>query len=135
MKIVHKLKNHEDNINCLHWFPIFDKSALNDENSLLSFKKNFDSPDHSLILCSSSEDKTIRFWCCSKGEQIKCIKAPGAAISTSQRNTSQKSIGNISFTPLCWPTSKYIVSGSFKLVFFAHTTYQFSVSSCLLFNL
>lgn len=118
MKIVHKLKNHEDNINCLHWFPSLATGTLNDETCMQAFHQNFSSPDSSLILCSSSEDKTIRFWCCTTGEQMKCIKAPGisstAATSSSQNRAGHKSTANIAFTPLCWPTPKCIVSGSFK---------------------
>ena len=97
MKVVYKLKSHEDAINYLCWNP------LNDGNSL------FKLGDESLVLCSSSDDKTIRFWSIESGTQLKVLAAP---ISASQ-NRQQKST-KINLTPLCWPTSSYIISASYK---------------------
>jgi WD40 repeat protein len=94
MKIVHKLKNHENTINCLNWYPLNDNEV--------SFKT---------LLCSSSEDKTIRLWCTDKGVQLKCINAPGFNTKSQDSKTQQP---KISFIPLNWPNPQYITSGSYR---------------------
>jgi WD40 repeat protein len=99
MKIVHKFKCHEDAINYLYWNP---NDKTNDFSQI---------NDNSLVLCSSSEDKTIRFWSIENGTEIKFISAPTSGHAS--RNNQQKS-SKISFTPLCWPTSRYILSASYK---------------------
>ena len=104
MKIVHKLKNHEDTINCLCWLPA---NASSDSQALEAL---FNTADLSTVLCSSSEDKTIRFW--AKGEQVKVLKSPGGSASSASRASSDKR--NIAYTPLCWPEPRLIISGSFK---------------------
>ena len=110
MKIVHKLKNHDDTINCLSWFP--DKKINNEQEEVTELLKcKWNTSEISHILCSSSEDKTIRLWCVDRGEEVQCVKAPGPSGS---RSSSDKRMSNIAFTPLCWPDSRYLVSGSFK---------------------
>ena len=101
MKILFKLKSHEDAINYLYWNPKDEEKNL--------FKLN----DQSLILCSSSDDKTIRFWSIEDGTLLKVIPAP---ISGSL-NRQQKSV-RINLTPLCWPTSSHVLSASFKYMSF-----------------
>ena len=115
MKILHKLKNHEDSINFLFWFPIRESDSNSDDFKKLEaiYKTN----DLSMILCSSSEDKTIRLWCASKGEQLKLIKAPGVNTSSASKTTQakgQQQVAKINYTPLCWPNPTTLISGSFK---------------------
>lgn len=114
MKILHKLKTHEDTINCLSWFPAsYDN---NDNNKRLEIL--FKTDDLSSILCSSGEDGTIRMFCTNKGEQLQCYKAPGnTTAGSSSRLSNQDKVQNknkIKFVPLCWPIGSIIVSGSFK---------------------
>jgi WD40 repeat protein len=118
MKILHKLKNHEDSINCLFWFPMKDlQSNSEDFKKLEEFYKTNDLP---MILCSSSEDKTIRLWCASKGVQLKVIKAPGVTTSSFSKTTQVKGqqVAKINYTPLCWPNPGTLISGSFKYKYF-----------------
>ena len=128
MKILHKLKNHEDTINCLSWCPL----NIPDESNLLGSKLNSESStnvvnkelesalnisDSSMLLCSSSEDKTVRVWCALKGVQLKCFKAPGLTSQTqsSRGKQAEKQQGSkITFTPLCWPHPQYLLSASYK---------------------
>lgn len=111
MKIVYKLKSHEDAINYLYWYPA---AIMNDQLHELNTSFNYvfeNVNDNSLILCSSSEDKTIRLWSIEKGIEIIKLNTPGMS-------NSNKSQQKINFTPLCWPTSRYLVSASYKLVCF-----------------
>jgi WD40 repeat protein len=113
MKILHKLKNHEDSINFLFWFPMKESDSNSDDFKKLEdiYKTN----DFSMILCSSSEDKTIRLWCASKGVQLKLIKAPGVnTSSTSKTQAKGQQVAKINYTPLCWPNPTTLISGSFK---------------------
>jgi WD40 repeat protein len=113
MKIMFKLKNHEDTINCLCWFP-FD-SLNSDSNEVEKFQSLFSVENAKIVLCSSSEDKTIRLWDGLKGNELKCIKSPGNSSSSSSRKNSQfQAVAKINYTPLCWPSPRYIVTGSFK---------------------
>lgn len=112
MKIIHKLKNHDDTINCLSWFP--NKNINIEQEDITELLKcKWDTSELGQILCSSSEDKTIRMWCVDKGEEVQCVKAPGTAASSS-KSSGEKRLSNIAFTPMCWPDSRYLVSGSFK---------------------
>jgi len=104
-KIIHKLKSHEDTINCLHWFPLNGIENETDHKMRLKFSTE----NLSKILCSSSEDKTIRFWCTERGIELEKIDAPGIK-DTNKKPTST----NMGFTPLCWPIAKQILSSSFK---------------------
>ena len=100
MKIVYKLKSHEDAINYLYWNPVTDGDNF------------FKIKDESLVLCSSSEDKTIRFWSMEDGSQLKVLNAP-----TSSNRHQNRQNAKINFTPLCWATSRYVLSSSYKLAF------------------
>ena len=103
MKILFKLKHHEDAINCLYWFPV-----LHNDNEESHF--SFDGiNEQSLVLCSSSDDKTIRLWSVETGTQIRFINSP----SLSGSSRSQKQV-KVNFTPLCWPNQRYIISASYK---------------------
>ena len=109
MKILHKLKNHEDSINSLAWFP----APINDDNTDLQKIKSFLNVDNlNMVLCSSSDDKTVRVWCASQGIQLKLLKIPSSGNSSSSRGSNTQN--KISFTPLCWPCPRYIVTGSFR---------------------
>ena len=73
--------------------------------------------DLSMVLCSSSEDKTVRVWCATRGVELKCVKSPGTGQSLSSARKSgqnSQSVAKINYTPLCWPSSRYLISGSFK---------------------
>ena len=104
LKIVYKLKSHEDAINYLYWNP-----KENEENEFSKVS------DASLVLCSSSDDKTIRFWSIEDGTQLKMLPAPVSGKSGQQQQQQQKST-KINLTPLCWPTSRYIISASYRFV-------------------
>jgi WD40 repeat protein len=124
MKILNKLKNHEDSINCLCWYPSIQNSdELEDPALLDKIRINLENVSNlNRVLCSSSEDKTIRFWCSEKGIQLKCIKAPGlstvvdAKSTKNTKNQAQVQTAKINYTPLCWPTGQFLLSGSFKYV-------------------
>lgn len=104
MKIVYKLKLHEDSINCLSWYP---QSSIDDINDS-QFK--FDNvTEQSLVLCSSSDDKTVRIWSVENGTQIRFLNAP----SVSGSSRSQKQV-KVNYTPLCWASQRYILSASYK---------------------
>ena len=113
MKILFKLKGHEDTINCLCWFP-FD--ALNsDQNEIRKIQPLMNVENLNMVLCSSSEDKTIRLWDSLQGVELKCIKSPGTSSNSSSRKNNQfQAAAKINYTPLCWPSPQYIFSGSFK---------------------
>jgi WD40 repeat protein len=112
MKILFKLKNHEDCINCLFWFPDNENEIVQEEKNNLATIFNIE--NLSFILCSSAEDKTIRFWCVSSGNQLRCLKAPGLS-STIKSNTKQNN-ARINYTPICWPNYRYIIAGSYKYI-------------------
>ena len=112
MKIVHKLKNHEDSINCLFWCPIEKESS-----QAKSLQGLWNVDDSSMLFCSSAEDKTVRVWCAEKGTQLRCFKAPGAQTQTSrgkQQQQQDKQISKISYTPLLWSEPRFLLSGSYK---------------------
>lgn len=114
MKILHKLKNHEDSINCLFWYP---KPEVHSDQQESNLKETLNVDVLETILCSSSEDKTIRLWCTSKGLQLKCFKAPGSTNSASksaQNKNQQFQAAKINYTPLNWPRPNLIISGSFR---------------------
>jgi WD40 repeat protein len=119
MKILSKLKSHEDSINCLCWLPIKPETSEIEAR----IKSSLSVSDLSQILCSSSEDKTIRLWCTAQGVQLKCLKAPGVTSNVTTGQSASKKQGasgqlqtpaKINYTPLCWPSAQHIVSGSFK---------------------
>ena len=112
MKILFKLKNHDDCVNCLYWFPE-NQENQEETNNLASA---FNTENVSSILCSSAEDKTIRFWCIFSGNQLKCIKTPQGSSSSTKSNAKQNS-ARINYTPICWPNPNYIVAGSYKYDF------------------
>ncbi len=115
MKIVHKLKTHEDTINCLCWFPHNSRLDVTDvDESCSKLKSLFNVDDLSMILCSSSEDRTIRLWCTIKGVELKCIKSPGISLTSSRKGNQGQAVAKINYTSLCWPSTRYIISGSFK---------------------
>ncbi len=104
-KIVHKLKSHEDTINCLHWFPATGHAEKETCQKLMS---TLSTENLSRLLCSSSEDKTIRLWCADRGVELRKIDSPGG------KDSNKKVVSNMGFTPLCWPEPRCILSGSFK---------------------
>ena len=108
MKINHKLKLHEDTINCLFWYPQ-RKVETNVEQDL---EKLYEINDLTSLLASSSEDGTIRVWCTLRGEQLSCFKAPG--FEKQSRGSYDKQKNKIKFIPLCWPSPSILISGSFK---------------------
>lgn len=116
MRIIHKLKNHENAIDYLCWFPSDSIKDTGVSEGLVDeeLKVIFGVADLSMVLCSSSDDKTIRLWRADKGEEIMCIKAPGAVGGSTSRGNRDKQTTNIAFTPLCWPSARCLVSGSFK---------------------
>lgn len=96
MKIQHKLKTHQDSINCLCW--CLKGTQFN----------KLPADDLTQVLCSSSEDKTIKLWCALKGTELKSIRAPGGQQQTgSQQN-------KINYTAVCWPSGGPLMSASFK---------------------
>lgn len=102
MKILFKLKHHEDAINCICWFPLSDSNDINFD----------DINDLSMVLCTSSEDKTIRLWSCENGNELKCFQAPKSGLSSIKKDF--KSQAKINFTPLCWPKSRFLVSSAYN---------------------
>ena len=119
MKILSKLKNHEDSINCICWFPTTrsnEKSEEEDELIQNQLRTRLGVANLGHVLCSSSEDKTIRLWCALQGRELKCLKAPGVTGSSSkqQHQSHQQPVAKINYTPLCWPSAQFILSGSFK---------------------
>lgn len=112
MKIIHKLKIHEDKINCLCWFPI---NKFNNESDIQKqLELFFETNDLSSILASSAEDETIRLLCTTKGDQLHLIKAPGTTNTSTRSYNNDKQKNKIKFTPLCWSNPSLIISGSFK---------------------
>lgn len=122
MKLINKLKNHEDSINCLCWYPRVVRDDAGTEVKIKESLNYTDGDDLSTILCSSSEDKTIRWWCTEKGSEIKCVKAPGAvSINASARKVQTQQAVKINYTPLSWPKPHIVISGSFKYDLFFYT--------------
>ncbi len=115
MKIMHKLKDHEDSINCLSWYSFTkDEKYFEETRKLQSI---FAVEDASSLLFSTSEDKTVRLWCTSKGICLKSLKAPSTLPNRSAKQRL-KSHEQINYTAFCWPQPQLIISGSFKLNYF-----------------
>jgi hypothetical protein len=151
MKILHKLKSHQDTINTLCWFPKraenrTESDSVNRQVSSVSseicqnnqngqdverseliesqMKRLFSTSELSAVLCSSSADKSIRFWCTSSGAQLLCLDAPHNSSSQSRQKKQlqkqqfqqpqQQQTIKIAYTPLCWPMPRFILSGSYK---------------------
>lgn len=115
MKILHKLKDHEDSINCLSWFSFAKDEKYVQETSKL--QNTFGVEDMCSLLFSSSEDKTIRLWCTNKGMCLKAFKAPSSAPNRSTKQRQQQQQQQINYTSFWWPQPQFIISGSFKFNF------------------
>ena len=114
MKILHKLKSHEDTINCLCWMPA---TNTNDPDTAKHLESLFNATDLTSLLGSSSEDGTIRVWCTDRGEQVLVLKAPGNSGGGGNGSRGfDKQKNKIKYIPLCWPLPSILISGTFKLI-------------------
>lgn len=91
LNVIHKLKNHEDAVNCLIW-------------------------TSSDVLVSSAEDRCVRVWqvTVNEGSELKCFRVPGTSGSGSNANRTQQTIN---YTPLCAPRPNLLLTASFKYLF------------------
>lgn len=94
MRIVHKLKLHEDSINCLAWTRIASQ--------------------HYLI--SSGEDRYVRVWG-EDGVELKCLRTPGSGLGGSGGVGISRQQQTINYTTLCCPKPGLILTSSFKYLF------------------
>ena len=116
-------------MNLLHWFPsssvlskieVVDDDGDNNENKkrlLQRLKSNLKVDDLTMVLCSSSDDRTVRLWSLTDGTQLRCIQAPANSTNETSATGNKASFtaaNKIKFTPLCWPTAQYLVSSSFR---------------------
>ena len=87
-----------------------------DEMEKLVGLLEIDAEEMPFVLCSSSDDKTIRFWSAKSGKELKCVNAPGqsnTALATRSKS-KQTQQSKISFTPLCWFRPGTLVSGTYS---------------------
>lgn len=89
IRLIHKLKSHEDAISCLTWIG-------------------------GDVLASSGEDRCVRVWRINEEatEELKCLKVPG----TNPGGATNRQQQTINYTPLCSPRPGLLLTASYKFV-------------------